>query len=112
MMIYPIYGKPDTLEPYVSLYEDFRKLLRRDDIYVCVGYSFRDKAINAAFSNSLKRMSSKRLVIVSTKKSKKMIRNNTADFPSEQLDYIEIPFGNDKLFEELENVLTQRAMGI
>ncbi|MGC2428703.1 MAG: hypothetical protein WA421_16840 [Nitrososphaeraceae archaeon] len=41
-----------------------------------------------------------------------MIRNNTADFPSEQLDYIEIPFGNDKLFEELENVLTQRAMGI
>ena len=57
-------------------------------------------------------MSSKRLVIVSTKKSKKMIRNNTADFPFEQLDYIEIPFGNDKLFEELENVLTHRAMGI
>lgn len=89
VMIYPIYGKPNRQEPYVSLYEEFRKHLQFDPIFVCIGYSFRDSAINEAFSSALNGDPSKRMILINTRNSRRAIRKRLNGFPTRQFDYID-----------------------
>jgi hypothetical protein len=48
MMIYPIYEKYISKEPFFTLYQYFRSLLF-EDIVIIIGYSFADISINNAF---------------------------------------------------------------
>src|SRR5690242_18309360 len=48
-MIYPIYEKSVSRDPFFALYQYFRKMLFRDDILIVIGFSFRDPSINNAF---------------------------------------------------------------
>lgn len=68
LMIYPIYEKYVSEDPYFSLYYYFRKLLHWNDLYVVIGYSFRDQSINNAFADALRRKENSRLIIVNSNK--------------------------------------------
>jgi hypothetical protein len=48
-MIYPIYEKFVSKDPFFALYQYFRKMLFKDDVAIVIGYSFRDTSINNAF---------------------------------------------------------------
>lgn len=111
VMIYPIYGKTTTRRPFVTLYEAFRKFLKADTIFVCIGYSFRDKSINDGFLEALEEDSSKRLVIINSRSSRERIARVVQDFPQEQLDYLDTLFGDKMLFDRLLSVLKIRSRG-
>ena len=64
LMIYPVYEKYVSENPYFSLYYYFRKLLEFHDEYVVIGYSFRDQSINNAFADALRSRRNSRLIIV------------------------------------------------
>lgn len=83
LMIYPIYDKIVSAEPFVSLYNHLRKLLTLHDAYVVIGYSFRDQSINDAFRNALQN-ESKRMVIVNSNLFR--VRNRIKDFPIRRID--------------------------
>src|SRR5437588_475071 len=48
IMIYPVYEKYISREPFYSLYTAFRRNLREEEIIVVIGYSFRDISVNNA----------------------------------------------------------------
>jgi hypothetical protein len=103
-MIYPIYEKHISEDPYFTLYYYFRKLLYHHDIYVVIGYSFRDPSINAAFADALNNRSDSRMIIINSNRNNIQRRINEK-FPSEKCDLVEIPFGSDNLLPRLEELL-------
>jgi SIR2-like domain len=88
LMIYPIYEKYVSEDPYFSLYYYFRKLLYFHEEYVVIGYSFRDPSINNAFADSLKDRR-KRIIIVNNNRNS-IGQRITENFPTEQMGIIEI----------------------
>ena len=98
-MIYPAYDKRVSIEPSASLHNHFRKILQLDDVYVVIGYSFRDSSINDLFVDALmdKR---KRMVIVNPTKEK--LRPKLNNFPQDRMDVILRPFGRPELFADYE----------
>jgi hypothetical protein len=52
-MVYPIYEKYISKDPFFSLHSYFRKMLYYQDVYIVIGYSFRDPSINNAFAEML-----------------------------------------------------------
>jgi hypothetical protein len=104
LMIYPIYEKYVSQDPYFSLYYYFRKLLYYHDKYLVIGYSFRDPSINNAFADALKNNNSARMIIVNCNKN--IIEKRTKSiFPAEKVDVVKTSFGDNRLFTELEDVL-------
>ena len=65
VMIYPIYEKRLSDEFYFTMYHCFKRLLQNEEIYLVIGYSFRDNSINDAFHSALKNKESSRLIVVS-----------------------------------------------
>jgi SIR2-like protein len=63
IMIYPIYEKYISREPFYSLYTAFRKNLFKEQIVIVIGYSFRDISINNALLDNLQTIESSRLII-------------------------------------------------
>ena len=51
-MIYPVYEKYISREPFFSLYTAFRRILLEEKIIIVIGYSFRDEAVNNTFLNT------------------------------------------------------------
>ncbi len=108
-MIYPVYDKHVSEDPSSYLFNYFRKMLNYHDVYVVIGFSFRDSSINNAFRNALNRRSEARMVIVN--RTPQNIRNNIMDFPNDKLDVISRPFGNNELLEELCETLNRPPRG-
>ena len=54
MMIYPMKEKYVSRDPFASLFGAFRKVLFDSDVKISIGYSFRDQAVNNAFSDAAK----------------------------------------------------------
>jgi SIR2-like domain len=52
-MIYPIYEKFVSKDPFFTLYQYFRRVLFKEDILIVIGFSFRDPSINNAFADWL-----------------------------------------------------------
>jgi hypothetical protein len=104
LMIYPIYEKYVSEDPYFSLYFYFRKLLYWNDTYVVIGYSFRDQSINNAFADALRRKKNSRLIIVNSNKKSIEQRINQY-FPKKKVRIIEDSFGNTTLFPKLKKLL-------
>jgi hypothetical protein len=109
-MIYPIYEKHVTLEPYASLYNHFRKWLSYDEVYIAIGYSFRDPSINNAFSDALNRNNGSRLIIIN--RSPCRIVNRIRIFPANRIDIIRAEFGHQNLIQELCDTLHSSPAGI
>lgn len=106
LMIYPIYEKYVSEDPYFSLYYYFRKLLYWNDLYVVIGYSFRDQSINNAFADALRRKENSRLMIVNS--NKKNIESRINHYFSTWMDKVKIVearFGDNNLFPKLKDVL-------
>jgi hypothetical protein len=105
-MIYPIYEKYVSEDPYFSLYYYFRKLLYWNDNYVVIGYSFRDQSINNAFADALRNKSNSRLIVVNS--NIKNIQSRIDQYFSKlsaKVDIIEARFGDNNLFPKLNDVL-------
>jgi hypothetical protein len=105
LMIYPIYEKYVSEDPYFSLYCYFRKLLYWNDNYVVIGYSFRDQSINNAYADAL-RNKSKRLIVVNS--NIKNIQSRIEQYFSKlsgKVNIIEASFGDNNLFPKLKDVL-------
>ena len=73
-MIYPIYEKFVSKDPFFALYQYFRKILFREDILIVIGFSFRDPSINNAFADWLSTRPSSRLIIVARQEKQNNIR--------------------------------------
>jgi hypothetical protein len=104
LMIYPIYEKYVSEDPYFSLYYYFRRLLYWHDLYVVIGYSFRDQSINNAFADALRNKSNSRLIIVNSNKKNIESRINHY-FSMDKVKIVGASFGDSELFTELRKVL-------
>jgi hypothetical protein len=81
IMVYPIYEKYISQDPYFSLYSYFRRLLYSRDIYIVIGYSFRDPSINNAFRDALRNKSESRMIIVNPNKTN-ILKRVEENFPA------------------------------
>ncbi len=63
IMIYPVYEKYISREPFFSLYAAFRRILLEEKIIIVMGYSFRDLSINNAFLDTLSTDEESRMII-------------------------------------------------
>jgi SIR2-like protein len=83
-IIYPIYEKHVTKDPFFTIYEYFRKTLFKEQIVIVIGYSFRDFTINNAFSDWLAFKPESRLIVIAKKRNheiiKRIIENNRVEF--------------------------------
>jgi hypothetical protein len=107
LMVYPIYEKYVSKNPFFALYNYFRKLLHYHFVYVVIGYSFRDPAINNAFHDSLVLHPEKRIIIINPypENIQKRIQEN---FPMKQVTTIARSFGQNELLLELEMALQEK----
>jgi hypothetical protein len=103
LMIYPIYEKYISKDPFFSLYYYFRKLLYLHNRYVVIGYSFRDPSINNAFADAL-RDTNKRMIIVNPDRNSMEWRVDQS-FPNDRVDIIETAFGEPNLVDDLRDLL-------
>jgi len=95
-MVYPIYEKYVSQDPYFTLYCFFRRILYIHDVYIVIGYSFRDPSINNAFRDALRNRSSSKMIIINPK-PKNIQPRIEQNFPAEKVDIIEKSFGDDDL---------------
>jgi hypothetical protein len=100
LMIYPVYDKHVAQDPFFSLYYYFKYLLLFHEVYLVIGYSFRDPAINYAFREALINKTSSRMIIV-TPNVKKIRDKASKNFPSGTFDLIEGSFGDEDLISKL-----------
>lgn len=108
LMIYPIYEKYVSIDPYFSLHYYFRRLLYFHNDYVVIGYSFRDQAINNAFADAL-RMNSKAKMVVVNKDAQSInqkVNEIFHDISDGRITQIQTAFGDNTLYDELANILT------
>jgi hypothetical protein len=109
MMVYPIYEKYISKDPFFSLHSYFRKLLYYQDIYVVIGYSFRDPSINNAFADMLRKRAETRMIIINP--AFDSIRKNIEQFPEKKVDVIREKLGDDSMIDALKRVLTKEPAG-
>ena len=107
LMIYPAYDKKISRDPFSSLYNHFRKLLSMHEVYIVVGYSFRDSSINDAFADALSRVETRMVMNPNPDR----IRNKITNFPQRRIDVITKPFGGTELLLELNHILRRRPSG-
>lgn len=108
-MIYPVYDKHISEDPFSYLFNYFLKILKYHEVYVVVGFSFRDPSINNAFRDALSRRSETRMIVVN--RNSEGVRNRLGIFPNDKLDVIQIPFGEGELINELEGILNKLPRG-
>jgi hypothetical protein len=112
-IIYPIYEKHITRDPFFTLYEYFRRTLLREDIVIVIGYSFRDLTINNAFLDWLASKPESRLIITAKKKNHEVIRriiNNDNDKKNDKIQFIDKHFGEAGFITDLENTLNNNIL--
>ena len=104
IMIYPIYEKHISQDPYFALHYYFRYLLDINDVYLVIGFSFRDPSINNAFRDVLINKPTSRMIIVNS--NRKAIENRVNEiFPKDKIDFIEDRFGSSNLPSVLKEYL-------
>ena len=107
IMIYPIYEKYISLEPFYSLYTAFRNMLRNQELVVIIGYSFRDISVNNAFIDYL-RLNHKARLILSAKSNSVKERISRIFGDNNRVRLIENYFGEQHFITDLENELTSK----
>jgi SIR2-like domain len=111
IMIYPIYEKYVSREPFYSLYTAFRKNLFKEEIVIVIGYSFRDISINNALVDHLQTTEKSRLIVSARSTSAKQ-RINKIFGQSKRISIIKNYFGEDVFIKKLKNELRHQAIKI
>ena len=106
-MVYPIYEKHISQDPFFTLYQYFRWKLFHEEIVIVIGYSFRDPSINSAFSDWIHSVPSSRLIIVSRPQNHKAILDILGH--SSRIQFLENYFGEPGFITNLENLLLQNG---
>jgi hypothetical protein len=105
LMIYPVYEKHISQDPYFSLHYYFRYLLHINNVYVIIGFSFRDPSINNAFRDALISKPASRMIVVNS--NRKVIEKRVNEiFPKDKIEFIEDRFGSNNLSSVLKEHLT------
>jgi hypothetical protein len=104
VMVYPAYEKYISEDPYFSLYYYFRYLLHINNVYIVIGFSFRDLSINNAFRDALLNKPASRMVIINSDDRIKKRACNI--FPKNKIDFIKARFGEKIVPSEIKNVLS------
>ena len=104
MIIYPIYEKYISKEPFFTLYQYFRRSLLFEDIVIVIGYSFADISINNAFIDWLTYKNNTRLIVVAQRNNHLRIRNIFGTLVN-RIEFIEEYFGEDRFVDNLERLL-------
>jgi SIR2-like domain len=104
LMVYPVYEKYISQDPYFSLYHYFRSLLYYNDVYLVIGFSFRDPSINSAFKDALINKRASRMIIVNSN-VKDIQARVYENFPEEKVYFVEAHFGDDNLSSKLKDCL-------
>jgi SIR2-like protein len=105
LMIYPIYDKHVSENPFFALYFYFRYLLYHNDAYISIGYSFRDPSINNAFRDALLNKTSTRLIIIN--REPKNVKKRIQNFPKDSVTFIKSQFGDENLPDLLIKALRE-----
>ena len=106
LIIYPIYEKYVSAEPYYSLFTRFKIMLRSELVCLVIGYSFRDPSINNALVDALKSKKSSRMIIVNrdTKEIQKIrSRFERLNAPTNRISYLPESFGESHAIEEIRD---------
>jgi hypothetical protein len=101
LMIYPVYEKYISLEPFYSLYIAFRKILFEEEVIIIIGYSFRDVSINNAFLDHLRNNLKARLIITCKLHSVEVRIKNIFKGFSTRISIIEKYFGEESFISDL-----------
>ena len=111
-MIYPVYEKYISREPFYSLYTAFRRNLHEEEIIVVIGYSFRDISVNNAFIDHIC-YNKKSRMIISTKSDpvkeriRRLFKGNI-----DRIATVSKYFGEDGFMDELQNKLSNEKSSI
>lgn len=107
LMIYPIYEKYVSIDPYFSLHYFFRRLLYFHNDIVVIGYSFRDQTINNAFADALKMNTKTKMIIVNAdiQSINQKLIEIFPDISDERVIQIQTAFGDNTLYDKLAKVL-------
>lgn len=97
LMIYPIYEKKLAEKFFYSMYYYFKRILRHHEIYVIIGYSFRDNSINEAFRYALQDYPSSRMIVVTTNNTVINRINTVFSEYSNKIEIIRTRFGSPDL---------------
>jgi hypothetical protein len=103
-IIYPVYEKSVSREPFFTLYQYFRRTLLDESIVIIIGYSFGDISINNAFIDWLSFNRKARLVIVSRKKNHRRIRKIFGNL-QDRVEFIMEYFGEPNFIQNLGDLL-------
>lgn len=110
-IIYPIYEKYISREPFFTLYQYFRRNLLFEDIVIVIGYSFADISINNAFKDWLTFNNKARLLVISKKQNQPRIRNIFGNLMN-RIEFLEDYFGEQNFTVNLENILVNSPQNI
>ena len=100
IMIYPVREKPILKDTYRNLYNIFANI--NENIYVGIGYSFRDYGVNSALSDMLERNPRFQMFVVNPDSN---VINNFPDIKKykHRFHLVEREFGKEETINELWN---------
>lgn len=108
-IVYPIYEKYISKEPFFTLYQYFRRKLLEEDIVIVIGYSFADISINNAFIDWLTYNDHARLIVVAKESRQNLIRTFLSD-ESNRIEFIGDYFGDPNFISNLTNLLIRQRV--
>ena len=65
VFIYPTEYCNESIEPYQTLYGNFKQLKQKFDVTIVIGYSFRDEPINNVLIEFLQQDTNKKIIVLS-----------------------------------------------
>jgi hypothetical protein len=104
-MIYPVYEKYISREPFYSLYTAFRRNLLEEQVIVVIGYSFRDISINNAFLDHIRTNENLRIIVCA---KSDLVKNRVRQLFSgydNRIDLVSKYFGEDGFTNDLKVTL-------
>lgn len=105
MMIFPVTDKYATRGPYPELFGLLRRRLRTDSFCIVIGYSFRDEAVNNAFTDAIKTNNDLKLIYVGGPQAEHHL-SGVPDI-AKRTAVIAKRFGLDSVNDEIESLLSK-----
>lgn len=112
ILIYPIYEKSISKEPFSSLYTAFRRRIYEEKVIIVIGYSFRDLSINNAFLDGLKNDEDSRIIICTRSEVVKGRIKRIFPEYSRRIAYIASHFGEEDFIRDLKARLENQNEGV
>jgi len=112
VLIYPVYEKSISEEPFSSLYTAFRKLIYEEKVIIVIGYSFRDLSINNAFLDGLRQDEDSRIIICTRSDAVKGRIKRIFLGYNNRIAYIGSHFGEQDFIKDLKERLGNQNEGV